>query len=124
MKPTAALITDLKARGLLEDTLVVCGGEFGRTVYAQGPLQDNYGRDHHGGCFTMWLAGAGVRGGMLYGESDKDAAYPKDKPTSPEDLAATIFHALGVDPEIRLPDRQGRPVQIIAGGRVLEDVFG
>src|SRR4030095_2023842 len=70
-RPSAALVKDLKARGLLEDTLVIWGGEFGRTVYSQGALtKDNYGRDHHGRCFSVWLAGGGVRPGITHGETD------------------------------------------------------
>ena len=71
IKPAAALIRDLKRRGLLDDTLVVWGGEFGRTIYSQGKLTaTNYGRDHHGRCFTIWLAGGGIRPGIIYGETD------------------------------------------------------
>ncbi len=96
-QPTAALIFDLKQRGLLEDTLLVCGGEFGRTVYCQGPLQENYGRDHHGRCFTTWLAGAGVRGGLSLGETDEYCYNIVRDPVHVHDLNATILHLLGVD---------------------------
>ena len=94
---TAALLSDLKARGMLEDTLVVWGGEFGRTVYCQGKLTaTNYGRDHHPRCFTMWMAGGGVRGGMTYGETD-DYGYNIVKDSvAVHDLNATILHLLGV----------------------------
>lgn len=98
-QPTAALIRDLKTRGLLEDTLVVCGGEFGRTVYCQGPLQEKYGRDHHGGCFTMWLAGGGTRAGYSHGETDEFSFNIQDSPVHVHDLQATILHCLGIDHE-------------------------
>ena len=94
----AALIMDLKQRGLLEDTLVVWGGEFGRTVYSQGNLtKDNYGRDHHPRCFTMWMAGGGVKGGIEFGETD-DFSYNITKdPVHINDLNATILHLMGID---------------------------
>ena len=116
----SALITDLDERGLLDETLVVAVGEMGRTPKANA----QWGRGHWSFCFPCVLAGAGIRGGIAYGASDKDAAYPKDRPVSPEDLAATIYWALGIDPEIRLPDAQGRPVQIVEGGRPLRELFG
>jgi len=115
----SALIEDLDNRGLLDETLVVAVGEMGRTPKANGA----WGRGHWSYCFPCVLAGAGIRGGITYGSSDKEAAYPKDRPVSPEDLAATIYWALGVDPDIRLPDAQGRPVQIIEGGRPLTELF-
>ena len=97
-QPTAALIKDLKQRGLLEDTLIVWGGEFGRTAYCQGKLAEgNYGRDHHGRAFSMFLAGGGVRGGLTYGETD-DLGYNIVKnPVHIRDLHATILHCLGID---------------------------
>ena len=106
---SAALVNDLAQRGLLDDTLVVWGGEFGRTVYCQGALtKDNYGRDHHGRCFSMWMAGAGVRGGNVIGETD-DFSYNITKdPVHIHDLNATILHLMGVD-HTRLTYRyQGR----------------
>jgi hypothetical protein len=97
---SAALIKDLKMRGLLNDTLVVWGGEFGRTVYCQGTLsRDNYGRDHHPRCFTMWMAGGGVKGGMVYGETDEFSYNIVDRPVHVNDLNATILHCLGIDHE-------------------------
>jgi hypothetical protein len=97
-QPAAALIKDLKQRGLLEDTLVVFGGEFGRTVYSQGNLTaDNYGRDHHPRNFCMWLAGGGVRGGLTYGETDDFSYNIVDKPVHLNDLNATILHCMGID---------------------------
>lgn len=116
----SALVEDLEQRGLLDETLVVAVGEIGRTPKANA----TWGRGHWSYCFPAVLAGAGIRGGIAYGSSDKDAAYPKEQPTSPEDLAATIYHALGIDPELRLPDPQGRPVQILEGGRPLVELFG
>jgi hypothetical protein len=92
------LILDLKQRGLLEETLVVWGGEFGRTVYCQGELtRTNYGRDHHPRCFTMWMAGGGVRGGIVYGETDDFSYNIVENPVHIHDLNATILHCLGID---------------------------
>jgi len=115
------LITDLEERGLLDETLVVAVGEIGRT-----PKPDNsqWGRGHWSHCFPCVLAGAGVRGGTVYGTSDKDAAYPKDDPVSPESLAKTIYWALGIDPELRLPNLDGAPVPIIESGKPLTQLFG
>lgn len=97
-QPTAALLTDLKRRGLLDSTLVVWGGEFGRTVYSQGTLtKDNYGRDHHPRNFCMWLAGGGVKGGQVYGQTDDFSYNIADRPAHVNDLNATILHCLGVD---------------------------
>ncbi len=115
----AALLTDLQERGLLDETLVVCLGEIGRTPQ----VTPRGGRGHWGYCFPAVLAGAGIRGGTLYGRSDKDAAYPAEQPVSPEDLAATIFHALGIDPETRIHDAQGRPVSLVEGGKPLLSLF-
>ncbi|HEY5911683.1 MAG TPA: DUF1501 domain-containing protein [Verrucomicrobiae bacterium] len=92
------LILDLKQRGLLDETLIVWGGEFGRTVYCQGELKrDNYGRDHHPRCYTMWLAGAGVKGGTVYGETDDFSYNIVRDPVHIRDLNATILHLMGVD---------------------------
>jgi hypothetical protein len=97
-QPTAALIQDLKERGLLEDTLIIWGGEFGRTVYSQGRLtEDNYGRDHHPRCFTVWMAGGGIQGGQTIGETDDFSYNIVRDPVSVFDLNATILHCLGVD---------------------------
>jgi hypothetical protein len=97
-QPSAALIQDLRNRGLLEDTLVIWGGEFGRTTYSQGTLtKDNYGRDHHPRCFSIWMAGAGVRGGMTYGQTDDFSYNIAENPVAVHDLHATILHLLGVD---------------------------
>jgi hypothetical protein len=94
----AGLIMDLKSRGLLDDTLVVWGGEFGRTVYSQGTLtQTNYGRDHHPRCFTMWMAGAGIRGGISFGETDDFSYNVVSDPVHLNELNATILHLMGID---------------------------
>ncbi|MCA9229347.1 MAG: DUF1501 domain-containing protein [Planctomycetales bacterium] len=116
----SALLVDLEARGLLDETLVVAMGEMGRTPQAN----DNWGRGHWSTLFPAVLAGAGIRGGAVYGTSDKDAAYPIDHPVSPEDLAATIYDALGINYELRLPDALGRPVPIIDGGHPVRELFG
>jgi uncharacterized protein (DUF1501 family) len=116
----SALLEDLSERGLLEETLVVCLGEMGRTPQANA----QWGRNHWSTLFPALLAGAGVSGGTTYGSSDKDAAYVLERPVSPEDLAATIYAALGLDPEMRLPDAEGRPVPIVDGGRVVTGIIG
>jgi uncharacterized protein DUF1501 len=115
----SALLTDLADRGLLDETLVVTVGEMGRTPKASG----NWGRGHWSTLFPAVLAGAGVRGGMVYGTTDKDAAYALDHPTSPEDLAATIFDRLGIDPHLRINDVQGRPVPLVEGGQVIREIL-
>jgi hypothetical protein len=95
---SAALITDLKQRGLLDDTLVIWGGEFGRTVYCQGKLTDtNYGRDHHPRCFTMWMAGGGIKPGTVLGKTDDYCYNILEDPVHIHDLQATILHCLGID---------------------------
>ncbi len=97
-QPCAALIQDLKQRGLLESTLIVWGGEFGRTVYCQGGLsKENYGRDHHPKCFTVWMAGGGIRGGVEYGSTDDFSYNVAENPVHINDLNATILHCLGID---------------------------
>ena len=106
---TAALIKDLKRRGLLEDTLVVWGGEFGRTVYSQGKLTaDDYGRDHHPRCFTMWMAGAGVQAGITYGETDDFSYNIVKDPVHVHDFQATLLHLMGIDHERLTYKFQGR----------------
>jgi len=97
-QPTAALLKDLKWRGLLDDTLVVFVGEFGRTVYGQGNItRDNYGRDHHPRCFSGWLAGGGIKGGMHYGKTDDFSYNVVENPVHVRDLHATMLHLLGID---------------------------
>jgi uncharacterized protein (DUF1501 family) len=99
-RPTYGLITDLKRRGLLDDTLVIWGGEFGRTVYSQGTLRpDNYGRDHHPRAFSMWLAGGGMKPGLAYGETDDFSYNIVRDPVHIRDLHATILHQFGLDHE-------------------------
>ncbi len=116
----AALITDLEQRGLLDETLVVAIGEMGRTPLASG----SWGRSHWSTLFPALLAGGGIRGGTLYGGSDKDAAYPIDNPTSPGDLAATIYATLGLDYEMRVLDAQSRPTVLIEEGSPVTAIFG
>ena len=115
----SALLVELDERGLLQETLVVATGEMGRTPKRSN---DNWGRGHWSTLFPAVLAGAGVHGGTVYGSSDRDAAYALGPPTSPEDLAATIFDRLGIDPEMRIADPQGRPVPLVDGGRVIREI--
>ena len=107
----SALIEDLDARGLLDSTLVVAVGEFGRTP----KINKNAGRDHWPDCYTAVLAGGGVKGGYVFGASDKNGAYPDRDPVTPADLGATIFHAFGVDPASEIHDPTGRPWRITEG---------
>lgn len=124
MPPTdqgfSALLEDLDARGLLDETLVVWVGEFGR---APRITRGNNGREHWPRCYSAVLAGAGIRGGTVYGSSDRWAAYPASEPTRPEDLSATILHALGIAPSTEVRDPLGRPLRITEG-RPLESLFG
>ncbi|WP_282124149.1 DUF1501 domain-containing protein [Algibacter mikhailovii] len=122
---TAALIKDLKQRGMLDDTLVVWGGEFGRTVYSQGQLTDtNYGRDHHPKAFTMWMAGAGVKPGFQYGETD-DFSYNVIKdPLHVHDFHATLLHLFGIDHERLTFKHQGRRYRLTdVHGHVVKDLL-
>ena len=113
----SALLEDLGGRGLLESTLVVMVGEFGRS-----PKVNNQGRDHWPACYSALLAGAGVRGGLVYGASDKQGAYVRDNPISPERFSATIFRALGIDPGTRLGlDGFTRPA---SAGQSVQELFG
>jgi Protein of unknown function (DUF1501) len=124
-QPTAGLILDLKQRGLLEDTLVVWGGEFGRTVYTQGTLTpENYGRDHHPRCFTIWLAGAGVRAGVTLGETDDYCYNIVRDPVHVHDLHATILRLLGVD-HLKLAYKfQGRRFRLTdVAGNIIESIL-
>jgi uncharacterized protein (DUF1501 family) len=123
-QPVAALIQDLRQRGLLDETLVVWGGEFGRTTYSQGKLEPtNYGRDHHGRCFTMWLAGGGIKPGIRYGETDEFCYNIARDPVHVHDLNATLLHLLGVD-HTRLTFRsQGRDYRLTdVHGQVISDI--
>ncbi len=122
---SAALLKDLKQRGMLEDTLVIWGGEFGRTVYCQGKLtKTNYGRDHHPRCFSMWMAGGGVKGGITYGQTDDFSYNVVENPVHIHDLNATILHCLGINHE-RLTFRfQGRDFRLTdVHGHVVKDVL-
>ena len=109
----SALLGDLEARGLLDETLVVVMSEMGRTP----KINASAGRDHWTYCYSVVLAGAGIRGGMAYGASDAQAAYVKAHPVSPADVCATIYQCLGIDPEMTVLDRTGRPVPIAQGGQ-------
>ncbi len=124
-QPAAALVQDLKQRGLLEDTLVVWGGEFGRTAYCQGPLTAaNYGRDHHPRCFTMWLAGGGIKPGITYGETDEFSYNITRDPVSVHDLHATILHCLGLDHLQLTYAYQGRNFRLTdVGGTVVHQLL-
>ena len=122
---SAALIMDLKQRGMLEDTLVIWGGEFGRTNYSQGTLTDkNYGRDHHPRCFTIWMAGGGVKPGLVYGETD-DFGYNITKdPVHVHDFQATMLHLLGIDHEKLTYKYQGRRFRLTdVHGKVIHDLI-
>jgi hypothetical protein len=127
-RATSALLDDLEARGMLDDTLVVWTGEMGRTprigqavVGGAGAGRD--GRDHWPHVFTSILAGGGVKGGVVYGSSDRYAAFPAANPTPPADLAATVYHLLGVDPHMQIENRLGRP-QTLCDGNVIEALLG
>jgi len=122
---TAALIKDLKQRGLLEDTLVVWGGEFGRTSFSQGRLtHNNYGRDHHPGCFTMWMAGAGIKKGMVYGETDDFSYNVVKNGVHVHDFQATLLHLLGMDHERLIFKHQGRRYRLTdVHGKVVKGVL-
>ena len=124
-QPSAALITDLKQRGLLDETLVIWGGEFGRTNYCQGAIkEDNYGRDHHPRCFTIWMAGGGIKPGMVYGETDEFGYNIVKNPVHINDFHATILNQLGFDHE-RLTYRfQGRRYRLTdVSGTVIKDII-
>ena len=124
-QPSAALIKDLKRRGMLDDTLVIWGGEFGRTVYCQGGLtMANYGRDHHPRCYTKWMAGAGIKGGIVYGETDDFSYNVVENPVHIHDLNATILHTLGVDHERLTYRHQGRDFRLTdVHGNVFTDLL-
>jgi len=124
-KPTAGLIKDLKQRGLLDDTLIIWGGEFGRTSYCQGGLtRDNYGRDHHGRCFSVFLAGGGVRGGRVFGETDDYCYNITSNPVHVHDLHATLLHLLGIEHERLTFRHQGRDYRLTdVHGNVVQDIL-
>jgi uncharacterized protein (DUF1501 family) len=114
----AALLQDLADRGMLDDTLVLVNAEFGRTP----TINRSAGRDHWPWVYSLVLAGAGIRAGTVYGASDNSAAYPTDRPHDPKDLAATIYHLLGVDPQTVVVDRTGRPYSLVIG-RPIEGIL-
>jgi hypothetical protein len=116
----SAFIEDLDRRGLLDETLVVTMGEMGRTP----KINANGGRDHWTYCYSVLLAGAGIRGGTVYGASDSQAAFIKDNPVHIRDICATIYHLLGIDPEMPVHDRGGRPIAVGHGGRPIHDILG
>lgn len=124
-QPTAALVGELKERGLLDDTLVVWGGEFGRTVYSQGTLtQTNYGRDHHPRCFTVWMAGAGVKPGTVFGETDDYSYNTVRDPVHIHDLNATVLHLLGINHTRLIFRHQGRDYRLTdVHGNVVKGVL-
>jgi uncharacterized protein (DUF1501 family) len=119
-RPIAALLTDLKQRGLLDTTLVIWGGEFGRTPTAQG----GKGRDHHARAFSTWLAGGGVKGGQVYGATDEFGYHPVEKPVSLPDLHTTCLHLLGLDHKKLTYPFQGRDVRLTdVSGEVLTSIL-
>jgi Protein of unknown function (DUF1501) len=115
----AALMEDLDSRGLLDETLVVIMSEMGRTPRVNG----NGGRDHWTYCYSVLLAGAGIRGGTIYGSSDAQAAFVKDKPVRPADICATIYQCLGIDPDLLIHDRAGRPIPVAQGGSAIREIL-
>ena len=120
------LIQDLKMRGMLEDTLVIWGGEFGRTVYSQGALtEDNYGRDHHPRCFSIWMAGGGIKGGQVYGETDEMSYNIVKDPVHIRDLHATILYALGIEHERLTYKFQGLDQRLtgVLPAKVIKEIF-
>lgn len=122
---SAALVMDLKQRGMLDDTLVIWGGEFGRTNYSQGTLTDtNYGRDHHPRCFTIWMAGGGIKPGVSYGETDDFGYNIAKDPVHVHDFQATMLHLLGIDHEQLTYKYQGRRFRLTdVGGRIIHDIL-
>jgi len=124
-QPSAALVEDLKQRGLLDDTLVIWGGEFGRTIYSQGELTaDNYGRDHHPRCFTVWMAGGGIRASLSYGETDDFSYNIVRDPVEVYDLNATILHLLGIDHTRLTFPFQGRDYRLTdVHGKVVKGIL-
>jgi hypothetical protein len=124
-QPSAALIKDLKMRGLLDDTLVVWGGEFGRTSYCQGKLsRDNYGRDHHPRCFSLWAAGGGIKPGVTHGATDDFSHNITEKKVHVHDLHATILHQLGIDHEALTYKFQGRQFRLTdVHGHIVKDIL-
>jgi arylsulfatase A-like enzyme len=123
-RPSAALIKDLKQRGLLDETLVIWGGEFGRTNYCQGALsKDNYGRDHHPRAFTIWMAGGGVKPGV-FGETDDFGYNINSLPVHVHDFHATVMHLMGIDHEKFTFKHQGRRFRLTdVAGKVVNEII-
>ncbi|MBY0230454.1 MAG: DUF1501 domain-containing protein [Gemmataceae bacterium] len=115
----SALMEDLDSRGMLDETLVVVMGEMGRTP----KINKEAGRDHWTHCYSVLLAGGGIRGGQAYGASDAHAAYVKDRPVHIRDICATVYRCLGIDPDMAVPDHNGKPVPVAHGGKALDDIL-
>ncbi|RLS58252.1 MAG: DUF1501 domain-containing protein [Planctomycetota bacterium] len=125
-RPYAALLADLHERGLLDETLVIVSSEMGRRPKIGDPRSGGVsgaGRDHWTSCMSVLLAGGGIQGGQVYGSSDKHAEYPADHPVGPEEIARTVFHAMGID-DLTARDREGRPFPLMDEGRRLYELFG
>jgi uncharacterized protein (DUF1501 family) len=118
-----ALLDDLEQRGMLDETLVVCMTEHGRTPQAERRGGSLDGRNHWSQCYSMMLAGAGIARGRIIGASDRHAAYPAERPISPKDILCTIYHLLGIDPHRMIPDRLGRPLPLVAEGEVVRELL-
>jgi hypothetical protein len=124
-QPSAALVKDLKLRGLLDDTLVIWGGEFGRTVYSQGAIEpNNYGRDHHGRCYSIWMAGGGIKPGISYGTTDDFCYNVVENPVHIHDLNATVLQCLGINHERLTYKFQGRDYRLTdIHGSIVKDIL-
>jgi hypothetical protein len=115
----SALLSDLDDRGLLEETLIVVLSEMGRTP----KINANGGRDHWTYCYSVFFAGAGIRGGTVCGASDAQAAFVKDRPVRPADIVATVYHGLGIDPDMPVYDRASRPIPVAQGGQAIREIL-
>jgi uncharacterized protein (DUF1501 family) len=125
-RPMSALISDLKERGMLDDTLVIWGGEFGRTVYSQGKLSAvSYGRDHHPRCFSLWMAGGGVKAGLVHGETDEFSYNILRDPVHVRDFQATLLHLFGIDHERFTYNYQGLSQRLtgVEPAKVIKDLL-
>jgi hypothetical protein len=125
-QPAAALVKDLKQRGMLDDTVVIFGGEFGRTIYSQGKLtEDNHGRDHHGRCFSTWVAGGGFKKGFDYGLTDDYSYNILEDPVHINDFNATLLHTLGIDHQKLTVKYQGLDARLtgVEGARVVNEIL-
>ncbi|GAA4432507.1 DUF1501 domain-containing protein [Ravibacter arvi] len=124
-QPAAALVTDLKRRGLLDETLVIWGGEFGRTCFSQGNItKGNYGRDHHPRCFSIWMAGGGIKPGLVYGETDEFSYNVTQNPVHVHDFQATVLHQMGLDHEKLIFKHMGRRFRLTdVAGKVVNDIL-